>query len=147
MTVDEKLDLIIELLESRPARVRAPKPAPPAVENTPTGVSPALFLDILVASGKVLGEGYDPDTFGTIGKKLNKIGVDMNDVEKFRTWVESGGLNWIKDPFTWNSLCRAPKFLLLDWVARARAYTKPDPAPAQLTLPGFDFKSFMRAEG
>lgn len=117
--------------------------------SEPLGVSPDKFCRLLVASGKVLGDAIDPGTFGVIGRKFNKSGIVAEDVPKFEAWLASGGLNWVKTPFVWNSICRGPQFLLLDWIARARAYTSADPPAPASCVPetrqtSFDFKSLMR---
>jgi hypothetical protein len=112
-------------------------------DPTALGVSPDRFYRMLVATGKVVEGTLDPSTFGTIGRKMMKSGVVKGDEEKFQAWLDSGGLNWVKEPFVWNQLCRAPKFLLLDWIARAKAYTAPPPkAGQQLTMD--DFLANMR---
>ncbi len=115
----------------------------------PFGVAPDRFYRLLVAAGKVIEGGIDPDTFGVIGKKMNKIGIEPNDIDHFEKWVATGGLDWVKEPWTWNAICRAPKFMLLDWIIRARAYStaevKPVVAIAQSDQLEFNFSKFMRA--
>lgn len=136
--------LIYALAAMLDAAVARPKGAPKPAEEFVPSVNPALFMALLrdITPDKVLCEGIDPSTYGVIGKKLTKMGVTEADLPIFENWLRRGGLDWIKDAFTWNQVCRAPTFRLLDWVTRARAFASP-PSKVASQLE-FNFKDLAR---
>lgn len=91
-----------------------------------SGVDIRPYYDALLDSGAIEAGGCDPAACSGISKKLASIGARPEDAVALKAWVQGGGLAWLKgSKLTWNQVARGPKWMLLDWIIKARAYKPP----------------------
>lgn len=98
------------------------RPAAP----TTTTLSPVLQLcqSLLVANNIVIADSVDLESSTYIEGRLAKLKITEQDVADLHAYILAGKLSWLTSPMTWHEVTRPPKYLLVNWLLKARGIDK-----------------------